>query len=773
MERPERSGKNNDLSGGEMFQKAMLGVPFPLMIYAEDGEILLLSKVWTDISGYSIQDVQTVDDWLKKAMGARNGTTIAYVDKVHSSGNRVEDGDYIVTARNGDRRTWYFNSAPLGSLPDGRRVVLSIATDVTERKLAEKALQETVWLMHMIIYRTGDGVTISDASGHFEVYNSRMQEITGYSIEEANSSGDFSKLIYPERKDRAAALDRLNDIIKGEVVEQAETVIRAKDGSKKTLLVMSSMIRYKNREMFLSIYRDITERKLDEEKIAIFQKFAANSGQGFGMADLEGNITYANAALGRIFDEDDPKDILDKNIRRYYPKEHIDFLEQAILPSVLKGGQWTGESVIVSSKGRRVPVIENIFLIRDEKGSPHFFANVITDISERKTVEERLKESEERLRAIFENSIDGMVIANVETLELLTCNSMMTKMLGYDTAEIRKLKVADIHPPESMPVVLKEFENLLNKNTTVAENIPVKRKDGSIFYADITAAPMEISGKRYAAGFFRDTTERKKSDEALKEAYDAASRANEELKQLYKTLEAKNAELQKLDRIKNDFISTVSHEIRTPLSITKEGIDLVLEGIAGPLNVKQLDILSTARNNINRLARIISDLLDVSKMEAGRLHVRKTEIDLIKVAQHVVILFGQKAKEKGLRVETQYPPGSVVLMADGDMIVQVLTNLLDNAIKFTNEGHVGIQIRDRGYTIECTVYDSGIGIAKEDIPKIFNKFEQIKRTAGAGGKGTGLGLFIVKGIIEAHGGSVWADSVYGKGTSFSFVLPKR
>jgi signal transduction histidine kinase len=190
------------------------------------------------------------------------------------------------------------------------------------------------------------------------------------------------------------------------------------------------------------------------------------------------------------------------------------------------------------------------------------------------------------------------------------------------------------------------------------------------------------------------------------------------------------------------------------------------------LNSKQADILATARININRLARIISDLLDVSKMESGKLNIKKNEVDLLSLAHHVITLFEPTAKAKGLMIEKEFFSAPILVMADGDMLVQVFTNLLDNAIKFTEKGYVGIKIQTKDGSVECTVYDSGIGISKQNLPKVFNKFEQFRRTIGAGGKGTGLGLFIVKGIIEAHGGNIWAESTYGKGSSFTFVLPK-
>jgi PAS domain S-box-containing protein len=641
-----------EYSGEARFRQAMLSAPFPLMLYAEDGEVILLSKAWTDLSGYSRQDLPTVDAWLKKAMGERTSSTLSYVDKVHASDKTVEDGDYTVITKSGEKRVWYFNSAPVDRLPDGRRAIVSIATDITDRKLAEKSIQETLWLLHMIIYKTGDGVSISDANGHFEIYNSRMQEITGYSIDEANSSGDFSRLIYPDPKDRKIALQRLSGLVEGRTFGEIETVIISKDGSKKTLLVMSSVIRYKNREMFLSIYRDITERRLAEKAIEDQERFLSSVfsslQDGISVLDKEMNIIRVNPAMEKWYSHAMP--LVGKKCYEAYHQ-----------------------------KGKRCEMCPTHDTLKTGKSA-------------------------------------------YETVPRVGSNGEITGWL-------------DLY---SYPLIDADTGKL----TGVIE-------------------------------YVRDITERKNAEEALKAAYEKVSKASEDMKSLYKALELKNLELQKLDKMKNEFIETVSHEIRTPLSITKEGIDLVLDGLTGQINDKQADILQTARVNMSRLSRIITNLLDVSKMEAGRLEIKKMQVDIASLAAHVSTLFEIKVKETGLELRMELPKEPVLIMADADMIIQVLTNLLSNAVKFTHKGYVGIKVRDIEDSAECIVYDTGSGIAKKNLPKVFEKFEQFKRSPGAGEKGTGLGLYIVKGIIEAHGGKIWAESSYGKGTRFTFVLPKR
>lgn len=231
-------------------------------------------------------------------------------------------------------------------------------------------------------------------------------------------------------------------------------------------------------------------------------------------------------------------------------------------------------------------------------------------------------------------------------------------------------------------------------------------------------------------------------------------------------------ELKKLDQLKSDFISMVSHELRTPLSVTKEGVSLVLDKIPGKINEKQEKILITARNNINRLARIINDILDISKIEAGEVELKRELVNMTSLIKEVISSFVPKAKEKGLELKVSIPKKGIDVYADSDKIIQVFTNLIGNAIKFTEKGYIEISVVEKVREAKCTVTDTGIGISKENLLKIFDKFQQIGYVMGAEEKGTGLGLSIAKGIVEMHNGKIWAESEFGKGTKFIFTLPK-
>lgn len=199
---------------------------------------------------------------------------------------------------------------------------------------------------------------------------------------------------------------------------------------------------------------------------------------------------------------------------------------------------------------------------------------------------------------------------------------------------------------------------------------------------------------------------------------------------------------------------------------------LILDNIVGPVSPKQADILKTAKENIDRLARIIDSLLDISRIEAGRVELKKKLIDLVSVVAAAVKPFESRIREKGLELRLDLPTEEMRVYADPDKITEVVTNLMGNAIKFTSKGIIEITLRESAEEAVCRLRDSGLGLSKEDLPNLFTKFQQFGRIDGGGEKGTGLGLAISKGIMELHNGTIFAESTLGQGTTFTFTLPK-
>jgi signal transduction histidine kinase len=243
-------------------------------------------------------------------------------------------------------------------------------------------------------------------------------------------------------------------------------------------------------------------------------------------------------------------------------------------------------------------------------------------------------------------------------------------------------------------------------------------------------------------------------------------------------------QFKELDRMKSDFIATLSHEFRTPLTSMNMSVDILSQGILGPLNEKQKELINSAKEDCFRLTKLARELLQLSKLESGKVQLKNEELDLqsvIDLSVHPLLL---QFNEKQIHLVTDIEPGLPRLIADEQQISWVITNLVTNALRYTDAGGtVSIRARsqgrgngpegtrDFGEAVLVEVEDTGQGIAKENLEKIFDKFVQVKGMAGSTPGSVGLGLAIAKEIVEMYRGRIWAESELGRGSKFSFILP--
>ncbi len=229
-----------------------------------------------------------------------------------------------------------------------------------------------------------------------------------------------------------------------------------------------------------------------------------------------------------------------------------------------------------------------------------------------------------------------------------------------------------------------------------------------------------------------------------------------------------------LDNLKNTFVANVSHELRTPLVSMEKSLSLIITKTAGEINKDQEQFLSIAQRNLKRLTLLINDLLDLSKLEAGKLQLKRELTGIKKVIDESVDGLNTWAGTKGIHLEKAVQEGLPELNIDPNRLIQVLNNLIGNAIKFTpKDGKVTIEAKlgEAGREIQVSVIDTGIGIPQENLPKIFSKFYQIGERSASDIGGTGIGLSIAKEIVELHGGRIWVESEHGHGAKFIFALP--
>jgi len=245
------------------------------------------------------------------------------------------------------------------------------------------------------------------------------------------------------------------------------------------------------------------------------------------------------------------------------------------------------------------------------------------------------------------------------------------------------------------------------------------------------------------------------------------------LKKSYSSLEQKIEELKELDKLKDDFLNTTSHELKTPLIPIKSQIQLLMAGDYGDLNKEQKESLEMIFRNEERLSKLVTDVLDISRFRSKKLKLIPKKLSLLKIVQNTVEEMKPGAREKEIDLTTKLTDLPEIT-ADPVRISQVVSNLLNNAIKFTPEkGKIVIEAEKRGKEVIVKVIDTGVGISPKNLKKLFTPFFQLESGLARKHGGTGLGLVICKGIVEAHGGKIWAESKgEGKGSTFSFTLPE-
>jgi PAS domain S-box-containing protein len=390
------------------------------------------------------------------------------------------------------------------------------------------------------------------------------------------------------------------------------------------------------------------------------------------------------------------------------------------------------------------------------------------------------------LESIMSSMTDALIVVNPDAT-LRTANRSALSLLGYTEVELVGRPVAKIFLPEERHILRRFLDKIVLTGVgyTIGLNFLTKQKK---------AIPVEFSGALIrqggkvigTVGLARDMRQimsiigdLERKDRDLEEHTRDLTRMQKAMLHIMGDLdiaknemEKANSELRKLDERKSDFVASVSHELRTPLTVTREAISQVLDGVYGEINEDQKRFLSMSIGGIDRLSRLIGNLLDISRIEARKIKLNRELTDIVSLAGEVSANFAQAFRSKGLEAAYILPEDKIELYLDKDRIIQVFVNLLSNSLKFTPAGRIEISIVDRAGAVECAVSDTGIGISADDLPRVFNKFDQFGRQFESAQKGTGLGLAISKGIVELHHGEIRIESQLGRGTKVSFSLPK-
>ncbi|MFA4843880.1 MAG: HAMP domain-containing sensor histidine kinase [Candidatus Margulisiibacteriota bacterium] len=230
--------------------------------------------------------------------------------------------------------------------------------------------------------------------------------------------------------------------------------------------------------------------------------------------------------------------------------------------------------------------------------------------------------------------------------------------------------------------------------------------------------------------------------------------------------------MKEVDRAKDEFVSTASHELRTPLAVVRENASLIIDGLVGAVGARQKELLITSLENVDRLAKLLDSLLDISKIKANTVELKRRSTDIAELAARAVSTLRGLAAKRETNIEVRATRG-VETYVDPDQVLRVFLNLIDNAIKYDGKkGKILVVVEPQADQIMVTVADNGPGIAPADLPLLFERFVRLEGAAQGGTRGSGLGLSICRAIIEMHGGRIWAESQPGEGTKFIFTLPR-
>ncbi|MEO8806248.1 MAG: PAS domain S-box protein [Burkholderiaceae bacterium] len=436
------------------------------------------------------------------------------------------------------------------------------------------------------------------------------------------------------------------------------------------------------------------------------------------------------------------------------PTEHTDEQTKR-LDETLATGAGTYESVRRRKDGSLLYADVSTQLVHGADGTP-LVLSAEKDVTHIKVLRDA-KLMEARFRDLLESTPDGIVMAN-PTGHIVIANSQAERLFGYADGELRGQSVDTLLPERYRRAHVGHrssyFRQPRKRSMGSGLDLAGLRKDGTEFPIEISLSPLRTEESAFVMSAIRDISERKQFEHALRE---------------------KNEELASANQAKDHFLASMSHELRTPLNAIIGFTGTLLMKLPGPLNDEQQKQLQTVRMSARHLLALINDLLDVSKIEAGKAELTFEPVDCAAVVAEVVATLRPQALDKGLQFAVELPEHPLTLHTDRRALSQIVLNLLGNAIKFTERGHVHLKLlsntQGSAPGTEIRIEDSGVGIPLAEQDKLFGAFTRVNSTRPDAPEGTGLGLHLSQKLAELLGGKIVFRSESGKGSSFSLILP--
>ncbi len=632
---------------------------------------------------------------------------------------------------------------------------------------AEAALRQQSELLRITLSSIGDAVITTDVAGRVTFLNGVAEALTGWSQAEAAGQPllEVFRIINEHTREPVEnpALRALRD---GTVVALANhTLLIARDGTERPIEDSAAAIRDGDAAPVGSVlvFRDVTQRKRDEEARVRLASIVETSEDAIVSKSLDGIILSWNAGAERLFGYS-ASEAIGQPITLIVPKERLEE-ERSILMRLRRGERIKHfETVRVAKDGRRLDISLTVSPLRDGSGQIIGAAKVGRDITDRKRAEQSLRESEERyrraaaeagraaeanakFRAFFEQ---GTSFAGVLALDgtVVEANRLWLDGCGFTREEVIGRPLWACGWWNRSPELMGRIEAACRQAAAGQQFRTESRyfvSSGAERIVDLVLAPVTDEEGRvlFLAATGTDITARRQLEDSLRAA----------------------------DRKKDDFIALLAHELRNPLAPIRNGLQVLR--LAGGSAGTAERVQAMMDRQLSHMVRLIDDLLDVSRINRNKMELRRARVALADVVSSAVETARPLIDDKGHELTLALPPGPVYLDADLTRLAQVFSNLLTNSAKYTPRGgRIGLCAEQQGGEVVVVVHDTGIGIPVESLASIFDMFAQLDRPLERTTDGLGIGLALVKGLVEMHGGTVTAHSGGpGQGSKFTVKLP--
>ncbi|HDQ40357.1 MAG TPA: PAS domain S-box protein, partial [Desulfonatronum sp.] len=723
-------------------------------IFVKDAALcyIKVNTAMESLFGMSAGDILGKSDF--DLFGAEFAKHIEEKDREVLDGNIIEE--HISKPVNGEQRHFHTIKVPL---KDSHGTIVGLcgtARDITKIKRAEEALRnEAVW-RRILIDQSRDGIVVLREDGSVHEANKRYAEMLGYASEEVLQLHVWD---WDTQWPRETLLEMIRQVdAEG---EHFETRHRRKDGTLYDVEISTNGAVFDGRKLVFCVCRDITERKQAEyektrsREMLLQAEILANL--GCLEWDIPNDIWFVSDNWRCIMGHSSPR-LSSTELFAYVHPEDRWRVKRAIVTTMRTGEPYDIQHRILRGDTGDVRYIQSYGVVElNKSGEPVRGFGAIQDNTERKQAEEALRESETRFRDLLEQvpsvAVQGYGMDGVTHY----WNRASEMLYGYRSNEVIRKNLVDlIIPDELRQSVVQAIRKMSESGVPIpAGELNLKRKDGSLVTVYSSHAIVHKPGT--SPELFSmdiDLTKLKQAEQALLQAKEAAEAAN---------------------KAKSEFLANMSHEIRTPINGIM-GMMQLLETTT--LDADQRQYVQLCTSSANRLTRLLSDILDLSRVEAGKMTIHEAEFMFRELGDSVTGLFTFNARSKGVVLECGIDPAiPSTLIGDEARVRQILFNLAGNALKFTDKGSVRVAMtpaacnEDGVFKVLFTISDTGIGIPEDKLQHLFSPFFQVEASYTRSIQGAGLGLAIVKRLVDLMGGSISVDSSVGQGTTVHVVLP--